>query len=80
MTIDTFLMKLATTIINPLIRLMFAAAAIYFIWGVFKYIKDSDSESERQTGSRHILWGLVGMAIMMGVYGILQTFSGLITG
>lgn len=74
-TIDGFLAKLADVILNPLIRLMFAAAVIYFLWGVFTYIRNADSESERQKGAQHILWGVIGMGIMIGVYGILSLFT-----
>lgn len=70
--LDKFLTNLATTILNPLILLLFALAVIYFLWGVLKYIQNADSETERQKGSQHILWSLVGMVIMMGVYTILQ--------
>jgi hypothetical protein len=80
MTVNTFLANLANVILNPLIRLMFAVAVLYFIWGVFVYIKNAGSDSERQVGAKHILWGLIGLAIMMGVYGILEIFTGLITG
>ncbi len=70
--LDQFLINLAEQVLNPLILLMFAAAVIYFLWGVLKYIQNSQSDSERQKGSQHILWGLVGIVIMMGVYTILR--------
>lgn len=59
-------------IINPLVFFLFVAALIYFLWGVFMYLKDGDKQDARITGSRHILWGLVGLVIMMSVYGIIQ--------
>jgi hypothetical protein len=72
MTVDTFIENLGTAIINPLIQLMFAAALVIFLWGIFQFIKDSDSDTARDLGKKHMLWGLVGMFIMTGVYGILQ--------
>lgn len=69
--LDNFILRLVTVIVNPLIQLMFAAALVYFLWGVVKYIKDADSESAREEGRRHILWGLVGLFIMVAVYGII---------
>lgn len=71
-TIDTFIGCLAGTIVNPLIQLLFAAALVMFLWGVFGYIRNADNPEGRQTGGRHILWGLIGMAIMVGVYGIIR--------
>ncbi len=71
-TLDTFINNLATTVLNPLIVLMFVGATIYFVYGVVLYIKNSSSDTERQKGAQHIMWGLVGIVIMMGVYTILE--------
>lgn len=78
--IDKFIATLATVILNPLIRLLFAAAVIYFLWGVFIYISSSNSEDGRKKGAQHILWGLIGLVIMMGVYAILSIATGTVFG
>jgi len=78
MTIDIFIGNLATAIINPLITLMFALAVVYFLWGVFQYIKNADSDEGRQKGGRSILYGLLGIVIMIGVYGIIQIFTSML--
>lgn len=69
---DNFLQKLADNILNPIISLLFAAALVYFIFGVVKFIRNASDPGERATGAKHIMWGLVGLVIMMGVYGILN--------
>lgn len=76
MTIEVFISNLVRVIINPLIGFMFAVALAYFIWGVINYIKGADSDSDRQTGSRHILWGIIGLIIMVSVYSILNIAMG----
>jgi hypothetical protein len=78
--IDNFIRQLARVILNPLIRLMFALAVIYFLWGVFVYITNAESTEGRKKGAQHILWGLVGLVIMMGVYGILRIATGTFLG
>ncbi len=70
--LNIFLTNLALKVLNPLIVLMFGLAVIYFLWGILQYIQNSQSESERKKGAQHILWSIVGMVIMMGVYSILQ--------
>ncbi len=70
-SLNQFITNLATAILNPLILLFFALAVIYFLWGVMKYIQNSNSETERQKGAQHILWSIIGIVIMMGVYTIL---------
>jgi lysylphosphatidylglycerol synthetase-like protein (DUF2156 family) len=68
----TLIHKINTVIVNPLILLMFAAAVLVFLYGVFEYVKDSDSEEARSTGRNHILWGVVGMFIMISVFSIMD--------
>ncbi len=64
--------KIIEFIINPIIVLMFAAAVLVFLYGVFEYVKDSGSEDARSTGQRHILSGVFGLFIMISVFGIVQ--------
>lgn len=69
---DVFLQKLLDTIINPLIKLLFALAVVYFVWGVFNYIKGEDNGGDRETGTKHIMWGIIGLFIMVSAYAIVQ--------
>ena len=71
MTITSFLDKLDSLILNPLILLLFAVSTVYFIYGVVKYLSmdPSDNKSEARDA---IIWGLVGMLIMFSVYGIIR--------
>jgi hypothetical protein len=71
MSVSDFIDKLTTIIVNPLIRLAFAVALVYFLYGVYKYIKDSDNADKRKEGAKHIVWGLVGLFIMVSVWGII---------
>jgi cobalamin biosynthesis protein CobD/CbiB len=61
-----------TEIINPLILLMFGAAMIVFFWGVIQFIYNAGNETKRSESKQHILWGLIGLFIMVAVYGILN--------
>ena len=64
--------KVSFYILNPLISIMFGAALIVFLWGVAQYFWEKDSEEARTKGSRHIMWGLIGMAIMFAGYAIVS--------
>ena len=75
MTVDQFILKLADVILNPLIRLMFAVAIVVFLWGIIEYIRGAGSPDSREQGTRHIIWGLVGLFIMVGVFGIINLFK-----
>lgn len=71
MSISEFISKLGIVIINPLIRLMFAVALVSFLWGVAKYIQNADDPAERQKGRMGILYGIIGLVIMVSVYSIM---------
>jgi|SRR3972149_12157548 len=64
--------RVNTVILNPFIVFLFAVALIYFLYGVFEFLANADSEDARTKGKTHMLWGVIGMFIMMSVFGIMQ--------
>jgi uncharacterized membrane protein YidH (DUF202 family) len=72
---DSFLAKVLTQIVNPLIELVFALAIGYFLYGVFQFISNQDNEEMKTTGKSHMIWGVVGIAIMLGVWGIMNIIT-----
>lgn len=63
--------RIKTEIIEPLIYLFLALAALYFIYGVFMFVKNYDSDTGRSDGKKHLLYGIIGLAIMLSVNGII---------
>jgi uncharacterized membrane protein len=70
--------KIVSNIINPLIGMLFAVGFAVFLWGIARYVFNSGNDTERDTGRKHILWGLIGMLIMVGVAGIINIIRGTI--
>ena len=70
-SVDSFMAKANTLIINPLITFLFALALMYFLYGVFEFIANGTNDEKKTTGKSHMLWGIVGITIMMGVWFIL---------
>ncbi|HCR52515.1 TPA: hypothetical protein DIV48_02595 [Candidatus Kaiserbacteria bacterium] len=70
--LDQFLGKVVVEIVNPIILLLAGAAFVLFIWGVFEFIAHAADETKRTEGKRAILWGLIGLVIMFGAYGIIN--------
>lgn len=64
--------KIVTIIVDPLILLIFSAGFVVFLWGLVEFMRNVESESARETGKQHMLWGLIGMFIMIAVQGILS--------
>jgi len=67
-----FIGNVNSMIINPLIGLLFALAIVYFLYGVFEFLSNQANEEKKTTGKSHMMWGIIGITIMMGVWTILS--------
>ena len=76
--IDNLIENIGTNILEPLVWILAGAATIYFLWGVFEFIRDYDNPEARGKGAQHMLWGVIGMFIMFSVFGIMNLIGGTI--
>lgn len=62
----------ATGIINDsIIPLIFALATAMFVWGTVKFfIVNVDEEAKRAQGKQFMIWGIVALAVMLSVWGL----------
>jgi succinate dehydrogenase/fumarate reductase cytochrome b subunit len=70
-SLNNFVGKVDVLIINPLIKFLFALAVVYFLYGVFQFFLNPESEEVKTTAKSHMLWGVIGITIMLGVWTIL---------
>ncbi len=70
-TLNGFITNVDKTIINPLILLLFALAIVFFLYGVLEFLMNQENEEKKTAGKSHMLWGIIGIAIMLGVWSIL---------
>lgn len=73
---ESFVDKLSTNIINPLIFLLFAAAAVVFAFGLFRFLANASNETEKEQGKKHMTYGLIGLFIMVAVFGLINVLLG----
>ena len=76
--VNTFINKIGENILNPLIYLMFGVASLTFAWGVYVFLVNLDNEEKRKEGGWAMLWGVLGMAVMLGAKGIVAVIKGTI--
>ena len=69
--IDTFVGKVDAQIINPLILLLFGLALAYFLYGMLEFIASGINDEKKTIGKSHMLWGVIGLTVMVGVWFIL---------
>ena len=67
----SFIDKIQGAILYPLISLLLGIALPMFLWGVFVYIKNPESDEARQIGKWHMLFGIIGLVIMVSAVTIL---------
>jgi uncharacterized membrane protein YidH (DUF202 family) len=72
--------KINDAVLTPIVYLLFALAVGYFLYGLMKFIQNQDNETAQGEGKRHMVWGIVGIAIMVGVYGLLNLVQSSISG
>ena len=74
------LKKVTAVIVNPIITLFFIMALSIFVFGVFEFIKGSDSDEARSKGQQHMKWGIIGLFLMVAVFAIIQILFNLVNG
>ena len=74
--LNSFLSKIVVQIIDPIILLLSAGAFVVFIWGIFEFVLRAGDAKKREEGRKAILWGLVGLVIIFGAYGIINIALG----
>lgn len=62
---------------NVFVPLVFAAAFLVFIFGVFQYfIQGGADEEKRESGKSLMLWGIIGFFVMVSVWGLVNILRG----
>jgi hypothetical protein len=69
---QTFVANLNREILNPLIFLLFAVAALYLVYGIFVFVANADNEKARAEGKQHIMYSIIGLFIMLGAVAIIN--------
>lgn len=76
---DIIIAKFNDAILQPLIYLLLAGAVVYFLWGIYKFVAGQNNEENQEEGKKHMVWGIVGLVIMVSVWGILNFIQSTLT-
>lgn len=68
-------------IINPVIWFLLVLATLVFLWGAVNFIRARGSGDEEgiESGKKNLVWGLIGIFIMLSIrsiIGIIENFFG----
>ena len=67
--------KLKDKILNPIESILIVAGTLLFLWGVVEFIAGASSEDKRTQGKQHMIWGIVGLSIILGARGIIEVLK-----
>ncbi|HBT81470.1 hypothetical protein A2757_00075 [Candidatus Giovannonibacteria bacterium RIFCSPHIGHO2_01_FULL_48_47] len=65
-----------TTLLNSVLPILFLLATVVFLWGVILYITAGGDEEKRKEGRNYIIYGLIGLFVMVAVWGIVNVMIG----
>jgi Type IV secretion system pilin len=59
------------SILNSILPVLIALGVVYFVWGVITYVISSDEEA-KTAGRDRIIYGIIGLAVIIGVWGLVK--------
>ena len=65
-----------TKIVNGLMPFIVALAVLFFMWGVFQFIRASGNEDEVTEGRNRMIYGIIGIFVMVSVWGLVNLLGG----
>ncbi len=68
----SFVAKLKTVILFPLIALLLGVAVVYFLWGIFQMVANAENAEARTKGRSHMLYGIIGIVVMLSALALLK--------
>jgi uncharacterized membrane protein YidH (DUF202 family) len=77
---DAFIATVQREILDPIITLLALGAFILFAVGIVEFLRGADNEEKRATGQRHMIWALIGLAVLFGARTIVEIMQKIIAG
>ena len=74
MTFASFVQQVVS-IINQLIAVAGACALVFFLYGVFNFVRSSGSVTKNKVGYDTIIWGLGALVVLVAMGGIINMVS-----
>lgn len=69
---EALLDRIVTYVIDPAVKVVFTLGLFMFLWGFIEFLWELKDGKVSEDGKNHMVYGLVGMLIMVSVYGIIS--------
>ncbi len=60
------------SVVNLIIPFIVGLAVLVIIYGIFTFISSAGDEEKRATAKQFIIWGIIGVFIMISVWGLIS--------
>lgn len=60
--------------LNAVVPVLIALAVVYFVWGVVSYVISDDEEAKKK-GRDRIIFGIIGLAVIIGMWGLVNLLA-----
>jgi hypothetical protein len=67
-----------TQALAPLVAALTAVAVAVFVWGMVVFVTKSGDDQGRQVGRQRMIWGIVGLFLIVAVWGIVALLGTLL--
>ena len=77
---DTIFNKVVLYLFNPLYQILVVVAFLYFLFGVAFLMFQLNNPEKREIARRHLLYGVIGLFIILSVGAIIKFINELVGG
>ena len=75
--IATLIGNMNEYILSPIFWLLISLAVLYFIWGLVQFLSSkAGGRLDIETGKNHMIWGIIGLLIMVSAIAIINIVLG----
>lgn len=74
-TFSTLIAYIVCIINTSIIPFVFGLALVAFLYGVVRYVLNTENENEREKGKQFMIWGVVALTVMVAIWGIVAIFG-----
>jgi len=74
-TVADFFNFFTCLISRSIVPLLITAGTVVFIYGVVQYIAGANDQTKREEGRKFILWGIIGLFVIISVWGLVGLLS-----
>ena len=79
MTLEFLLGKIGF-LLGLIIPILFVLATVVFLWGIIQFLTAAGDETKLKEGKKRMLWGIIGLAVMLAVWGLARMLALFFTG